>query len=120
MKTVMQYAALLVVLPLSAANAAGPFDGIYRPNYDFAANWNCTDIGADHGAMAIQGNVLIETESGCTLADPIRVNGMNAILFNGMCAIEGTEYSERVMLMKSEHGVYVIRDGFVLDLIHCN
>ncbi len=70
--------------------------------------------------MAIQGNVLIKTENGCTLTDPVRVNGMNAILYNGKCAIEGTEYSERVMLMKNEHGVYVIRDGFVLDLIHCN
>ena len=120
MNSVKRYFALFAVLPFATTSAAGPFDGIYRPNYDSTAHWNCTDIGADSGAMAIQGNVLFETESNCILTDPVRVNGMNAVLYNGQCAIEGTEYSERVMLMKSGHGVYVIRDGFVLDLIHCN
>ncbi|MDE0002692.1 MAG: hypothetical protein OXQ29_08355 [Rhodospirillaceae bacterium] len=45
---------------------------------------------------------------------------MNAILQNGACAGEGTEHSEHIMLMRSDHGVHVIRDGHVLDLTHCD
>ena len=120
MNSVKRYFAFLAVLPFAAASAAGPFDGTYRPNYDFAVSWNCTSIGMDGGALAIQGQELFGVENRCELTDPVRVNGMNAILYNGICAGEGYEYSERIMLMKNDHGVYVIRDGFVLDLIHCN
>ena len=119
MNSVARYVVLFAAIPFAAASA-GPFDGIYRPNYDFAADWNCTDIGRDGGALAIQDHKLIGVENYCELTDPVQVNRMNAILYNAMCAGEGMTYSERVMLMKNEHGVYVIRDGFVLDLIHCN
>ena len=119
MNTVVRFVVPIAALPFAAA-MAGPFDGIYRPNYDFAANWNCTDIGMDGGALAIQDHELFGVENYCELTDPVRVKGMNAILYNAMCAEEGMTYSERVMLMRNEHGVYVIRDGFVLDLIHCN
>ena len=118
--SLVQYALLCFILSLAAANAAGPFDGTYRPNYDFAVSWNCTDIGTDGGALAIRDHELFGVESYCRLTEPVRVNGMHAILYNGICAAEGYEYSERIMLMKSDHGVYVIRDGFALDLIHCN
>ena len=120
MNFAIRHLILLAALLVSAASAAGPFDGIYRPNYEFAAHWNCTDIGADGGAFAIQDHEFFGLEHNCDLTDPVRVNGMNAILYNGMCAIEGTEYSERIMLMKSEHGVYVITNGHVLDLMDCN
>ncbi len=63
----------------SAATAAGPFDGIYRPGYDFAVSWNCTDIGMDGGAFAIQEHELIGVEDYCEWTDPVRVNGMNAL-----------------------------------------
>ena len=120
MASVTRYSVLLVVLPYAAANATGPFDGVYRPNYGFAVSWNCTDVGTDGGALAIHDNALIGVENYCELTDPVQVNGMNAILYDGVCAAEGTEYSERIMLMNNDHGVYVIRDGFVLDLIYCN
>ena len=72
------------------------------------------------GALLAADEQWFGVENHCELTDPVRVNGMNAILYNGICAEEGYEYSERIVLMKSDHGVYVIRDGFVLDLIHCN
>ena len=120
MHSVTRSFALLAVLPFAAASAAGPFDGIYRPNHDFAVSWSCTDIDMDGGALAIQGQEFFGVENHCELTDPVRVNGMKAILYNGMCAGEGHVYSERSMLMESDHGVHVIEDGFVLDLIHCN
>lgn len=120
MSSLLPYALLCFILSFAAANAAGPFDGTYRPNYDFAVSWNCTDLGMDGGALAIRDHELIGVENLCRLTEPVRVNGMNAILYNGICAGEGYEYSERIMLMKNDHGVYVIRDGFALDLIHCN
>ena len=120
MASITRYLAFLVALPFAAANAAGPFDGVYRPNYDDFVSWNCTSIGVDGGALAIQDNALIGVENYCELTDPVQVNGMDAILYNGECSGEGMEYSERIMLMKSDHGVYVIQDGFVLDLIYCD
>ena len=120
MNHAMRVAAFLAVLPSAAAYAAGPFDGTFRPNHDSTIHWDCTSIGQDGGAMSIRGNELVGTEWGCLLTDPVRVRGMNALLYNGVCASEGTEYSERIMLMKSEHGVYVIGDGYVLDLIRGN
>ncbi len=120
MNSVKRCFALLAVLPFAVASAAGPFDGIYRPNHDFAVSWDCTSIGMDGGALAIQGQELFGVENRCELTEPVRIKGMNAILYNGICAGEGDEYSERIMLMKSDHGVYVIQDGLALDLIRCN
>ena len=123
MKPVMQYAALLAALPLAAAYAAGPFDGIFWP-YDDSERSECTSVHAgDPGGpnvMVIRNNELIGLEWACQLTEPVRVNGMNAVLYNGICAVEGTEYTERLMLMKSDHGVYLIQDGYALDLIRCN
>ena len=80
MNLAMRIAALLAVLPVAAAHAAGPFDGTFRPNHDSAVDWDCTSIGMYRGAMSIRDNVLRGTEWGCELTDPVRVNGMNAVL----------------------------------------
>ena len=86
MNFVTRYLAFFVVLPFTAASAAGPFDDICRPNRDFAVSWNCTDIGMDGGAPATRGQEFFGVENHCELTDPVRVNGMSAILYNGMCA----------------------------------
>jgi hypothetical protein len=110
-------AVLALLLPVAAA--AGPFDGLYRPNYDWAKSWDCTSVAMDGGAMAIEGDTYWGIDNPCTLSDPIEVRGMSAVLYDRTCAGEGEPYTERAMIMGHEFGVYVITDGLVLDWLRC-
>lgn len=113
------------LIPLIAASLlpgmalAGPYDGLYRPNYDWAMSWDCQSIGMDGGALAIDGDTITGVDNACTLADPIEVRGMSAVLYDGTCSGEGESYSERVMIMAHDFGVYLVTDGQVLDWIRC-
>jgi hypothetical protein len=66
--------------------AAGPFDGVYRP--DGATSWDCTAIGSDGGALAVRDDVFYGVESACQLTNPVAVNGMSAVLYV-QCSSEG-------------------------------
>ena len=110
---------LALTLSLPALANATPYEGVFRPNYDFAESWDCTSIGMDGGAVAIEGDKLHGVENTCTLTDPVEVRGMNATLYDAECAAEGETAAERVMLMAHEYGIYVIRNGFVSDWLRC-
>ena len=114
---VIRRALALAVLPLPAL--AGPFDGLYRPNYDWAKSWDCVSIGADGGALSVAGETLRAVDTTCTLSDPVEIRGMAAVLYDAACAGEGGANEGRIMLMAHDFGLYVIRDGFVLDWIAC-
>jgi hypothetical protein len=43
---------------LAAPLAAGPFDGLYRPDYPETEGWDCRSIGSDGGALAIEGDLF--------------------------------------------------------------
>lgn len=111
--------ALALTLALPALANATPYDGVFRPNYDFAASWDCSTIGSEGGAVAVQGDKLLGVENTCTLTDPVEVRGMSATLYDAECTGEGETASERVMLMAHDYGIYVIRDGFVSDWLLC-
>ncbi|SMH57977.1 hypothetical protein [Maritimibacter sp. HL-12] len=113
-------AALFVLAIAPGLAFATPYDGLYRPNYDFAATWDCTDVGMEGGALAIEGDRLFGVENICELAEPVELRGMNAVLYDATCDGEGTRYEERVMLMAHDFGVYVIRDGQVADWLSCD
>jgi hypothetical protein len=115
----MRCAVLALALAPGLA-VATPYDGLYRPNYDFAASWDCTTVGMEGGALAIEDDRLIGVETGCELADPVEVRGMNAVLYDATCGGEGEVYEERVMLMAHAFGVYVIRDAMVADWLSCD
>lgn len=103
-----------------AIATAGPFDGFYRPNYDWAESWDCTSAGEDGGALSISGEAYIAPGARCTLAAPVEVRDMNAVLYDITCAgPEGTA-TDRVMILGHEFGIYVITDGLVLDWIRCD
>lgn len=107
-----------LLLAVSATSlAAGPFDGIYRP--DGSATWDCTSIGQDGGALAVQDDVYYGVESACQLTNPVAVNGMSAVLYDGECNGEGESYSKRIMLMRVPEGLAVIQDGYVNLLRSC-
>lgn len=116
MRTILAVCALFT--PFAAM--AGPFDGLYRPNFDWAESWDCTSVGMDGGAMAIDGDTLSGIDNPCTLSDPVEVRGLSAVLYDLTCAGEGEPYSQRAMIMTHPFGVYVITDGQVLDWLRCD
>ncbi|AZL59777.1 hypothetical protein EI545_13595 [Tabrizicola piscis] len=103
----------------AAPLAAGPFDGIYRPDYAWAEGWDCQSVGQDGGALAVQGDVFTGVENQCSLTNPVPVTGMDAILYDAQCAGEGESYSYRIMLMRLPEGIAVIQDGSVSELRTC-
>lgn len=110
---------LLWALAWPFAVGAGPFDGLYRPNYDWALAWDCTTVGVDGGALAVENDTLTAVDNSCTLSDPVEVRDMEAVLYDAECSGDGGASAGRIMLMAHDFGLYVIRDGFVLDWIRC-
>jgi hypothetical protein len=108
-----------LIVGLSSSALAGPFDGLYRPNFEWAQNWNCTSVGMDGGAVAVWDDRLLGVENSCDLTGPVDVNGMSAVLYDAVCTGEGETYSYRVMLMKHASGIYVVSDGQVADWVRC-
>jgi hypothetical protein len=45
---------------------------------------------------------------------------MNATLYDAQCSGEGLVSRERMMLMISDRGILLIRDGFASELKRCN
>lgn len=109
----------LCLAPVTAL--AGPFDGYYRPSGPWGDGWDCRSLGSDRGAVGVMGDRIVFVEGGCQLTNPVQVNGMGAILYDGRCAQEGTEYSERILLMRRNDpfGLYVITDGHVAEWSVC-
>ncbi len=99
---------------------AGPYDGTYRPDADWAAGWDCQSVGMDGGALAVQGGTFYGVESACRLTNPVPVRDMAATLYDAQCSGEGETYGYRLMLMTTPGGIAVIRDGVVLALKRCN
>ena len=110
-----QIALALVLLPLPVA--AGPFDGVYRP--DGMEGWDCQSIGSDGGALAVRDGVFYGVENACQLTNPVEVNGMSAVLYDAECNGEGESYAKRMMLMRVPERLAVIEDGFVNVLRAC-
>lgn len=99
--------------------AAGPYDGLYRPDFDWAQGWDCQNIGSDGGALAIRDDTFFGVESACRLTNPVQVRDLPATLYDAQCSAEGETYNERIMLMTVAEGVAVSRIGGVSILRSC-
>ena len=101
------------------AFAETPYNGLYFPKG--ADDWSCksADLAQDGGAVGVKFDSLMGVENICRLSRPVNVVNMDATLYDATCTAEGTEYSERVMLMKTEDGIAVIRDGSVAEWTTC-
>lgn len=108
----------LIVLPLAAM--AGPFDGLYRPNYDWAESWDCATPGVEGGALAIAADSVQGIGAPCNLSAPVEVRGMNAALYDMTCPGDAEGATRRIMILGHQFGVYVITDGQVLDWLRCD
>lgn len=112
----------LVSAALGATNVAAQtdrFDGIYKPRGAEFSNWNCKNIGEDGGAVAVKNGEIWGVESLCQLSKPLPINGMDAVLYDADCGGEGEQWTERVMLMKADFGIYLIKDSFVSEWESC-
>lgn len=115
----MRALGLLAALLATPVLAAGPYDGLYRPDQPWAEGWDCRSVGSDGGALAIMDGAFFGVESRCDLTAPVQVRGMNATLYDAVCAGEGETWSYRVMIMTTETGVVIVRDGFANPLRRC-
>ncbi|HHC29848.1 MAG TPA: hypothetical protein ENK80_04705 [Rhodobacterales bacterium] len=107
-----------LLLPLAAP--AGPFDGRYRPNYDWAESWDCRSAGAPGGALMISGDTYLAPGANCTLSDPVEVRDMTAVLYDIACDGPDGPERQRVMILAHAFGIYVIAEGLVLDWLRCD
>lgn len=108
-----------VCLASAALADASAYQGLYRPTGAAFADWDCTRVGAPGGALQVTPELIRGVESRCELHNPAQINGMNATLFDAQCAGEGSEWQERVLLMRHEDGIYYIRDGIVAEWRRC-
>ncbi|MEM8577637.1 MAG: hypothetical protein AAGF60_07270 [Pseudomonadota bacterium] len=108
--------ALTLILALLAAPALA-YDGLYYPDgYD---GWDCTSIGSDGGALAVQDGIIFGVGNMCALTNAVPVRGLDATLYDAQCMGEGSETSERMMLMSTAEGLAIVRDGFVVLWHRC-
>lgn len=115
----MRTVATALALLLPVAGLAGPFDGRYRPNYDWAESWDCQSVGREGGALEVAGELFHGLDGACTLSDPVEVRGMVGVLYDLTCPGADSETETRIMLLRHDFGIYAISDGLVLDWLRC-
>jgi hypothetical protein len=94
--------------------------GLYTPPAALYEPWDCQTLGADGGAVAIQGQTLIGVEHSCTLQNPYAVPGLDAMAFDQACTGEGMTYDGgRVLLVPLDGGLGLVRDGSVVVWDRC-
>jgi hypothetical protein len=116
---IFQTAICIAMSATTAAAQSDSFDGVYKPIGAEFGTWDCKAVGQDGGAVAIQDGKLLGVEMTCALKSPSPVDGMSAILFDAECAGEGYEWTEPVMLMDADFGIYYITDSFVAEWQSC-
>jgi len=86
--------------------------GLYFPVGQ--GSWDCTTLGMDGGAVGVQGTTLHGVENACNLENAFPIPGMDAMMFDLTCTGEGQTYDGgKVILVPTETGLGLVRDGFV-------
>ncbi len=116
----MKYWVFLVPLFAGSAMAQSEYEGLYRPNAEWAENWDCKTLGQDGGALAVIDNQFLGVERACRLTNPVNVRDMAATLYDAECTAEGMTSNERMMLLDLPDGLAVLTDGNVNILRHCS
>lgn len=96
---------------------AGPYDGTYRQ----AANADCGLVGVDGASIRIADGIFYGVESECRLTQPVNVVDMDATLYSLQCTGEGSQWTERVMLMlaKDEDALIMVWNGYAFKYSRC-
>jgi len=102
---------LLMIAVSAIAAGAGPYDGRYRPDGPEGADWDCTTVGEDGGAILLSSSLFFAVGSRCSLRDPVDVIGMDATLYDAICQTDAAPWHRRIMIMDTENGITVIQKG---------
>jgi hypothetical protein len=110
--------ALLAPLPAAAQSLLDRVQGLYYPPNQ--GTWDCATLGMDGGAVGVQGQTLHGVENACTLTNAFPIPGMDAMMFDLECSGEGMTYDGgRVILVPTQTGLGIVRDGFVVNWLRC-
>ena len=109
------------VVPLGAGaeTLLDRVQGLYKPAA-FDDPWDCETLGADGGAVGIQGQTLVGVGNTCTLQNPFAIPGLDAMAFDLACTGEGMTYDGgRVVLVPLDGRLGIVRDGSVVIWDRC-
>jgi hypothetical protein len=123
--------AVFVVLPLiSLAHAESKFDGLWKrapiilPDGTLVDPYTCSTDEAD-GTVPIDGNRYGDSESNCTLSNPVSVRGMDATLYDVTCRGEWGSRTQRELFMlyrdtDDQERLLMVRPNGAAELERCN
>ncbi|NBD30923.1 MAG: hypothetical protein GVY31_12910 [Alphaproteobacteria bacterium] len=113
----MRRALALALALLPGLALATPYDGTYRQN----ANADCGLVGVDGGALKIEDGIFYGVESQCRMTRPVNVVNMDATLYTMVCSGEGTNWTERAMVMDSAggDGIIMVWNGYAFRYDRC-
>ncbi len=110
---------LILAFLLGAAAPLGalPWDGTYR----LSAEADCGKVGEEGGALRIAEGVLTGVDSSCRMTEPVDVLDLDATLYTMQCAGEGTQWTERAMLMQPAEGdgIFLLWRGYAFRYERC-
>ncbi|MDR6307270.1 hypothetical protein [Pacificitalea manganoxidans] len=116
-QSVRHMLAALAVLAITGAARAEPVDvdGLYM----MTPEADCSVLGLG-GALKIEDGVFYGAESRCEMQDPVEIRDMRAALYDMQCKGEGTEWSERAMVMRAaDDGLILVWDGYAFHYQQC-
>jgi len=100
-----------------AEEKLGSFDGVYRQ----VADADCARIGEEGGALKVEDDIFIGVGSQCTMASPVSVRDMNAVLYDMECEAEDAHWVERVLFMKAaDSGLIMVWNGYAFKYDNCS
>lgn len=112
-----RWAITLAAALLPALAMAGPYDGVYRQ----VANADCGLIGVDGGAIEIREGIFYGVETECRMTRPVDVVNMDATLYTMNCTGEGSNWTERAMVMEAaeDDGILMLWNGYAFKYSAC-
>lgn len=88
--------------------------------YRASPGWNCRDVGADGGAVAVLQGSFIGVETNCALTQPRPVGEHGAVITLAKCSGEGDMWEEEMILRRDPFGTLaLLREGGVTTFEAC-
>ena len=96
-------------------------DGMYVLD-GFTNSCDPAQAGMDGGPALVEGDRLLMLDTWCTLANPVNVRDMDAVLYDGSCFLSGIggDQSIRIKLGRSRGGgLVVVFNGHAFSMPQC-
>ena len=117
---------LLTAICLLGASAttisAQSFEGIYNCSFDGSMtemSCNMDFQGMDGGPFVITNDQFLGVEGSCDLENLTTLRGIDGVLYDATCFVEGDESTSRMLLVRDPSGVYMHHNGYMRKLQIC-